>query len=180
METLQEANLIRIQKLLTVTFRVLLVLGLAASGGLSIETFAAASGNLSLIGPTALTAGVCSTAYTVSSNQKAGQTGTAITLSGGGSGSFFTDSACRNAATGVLIPSGGKSATFYFRDAVAQSLALNASASDKSASLAIVVNSAPVPPTVNIISTPVNPTNSVNATLSFTGTDSSGKAVSFL
>src|SRR5437870_4730592 len=162
METLQEANLIRIQKLLTVTFRVLLVLGLAAGGGLSIETFGAASGNLSLIGPTALTAGVCSTAYTVSSNQKAGQTGTAITLSGGGSGSFFTDSACRNAATGVLIPSGGKSATFYFWDAVAQSLALNASASgSKSASLAIVVNSAPVPPTVNITSTPVNPTNSV-------------------
>ena len=173
--------MIRIQKLLTVTFRVLLVLGLAASGGLSIETFGAASGNLSLIGPTALTAGVCSTAYTVSSNQKAGQTGTAITLSGGGSGSFFTDSACGNSAASVLIPYGAKSAAFYFRDSVAQSLALNASASGyKSASLSIVVNPAPVPPTVTITSTPLNPTNNVNATFSFAGSGSSGETVSFL
>src|SRR6266566_4361423 len=174
-------KLIRIQKLLTVTFRVLLVLGLAAGGGLSIETFGAASGNLSLIGPTALTAGVCSTAYTVSSNQKAGQTGTAITLSGGGSGSFFTDSACGNSAASVLIPYGAKSAAFYFRDSVAQSLALNASASGyKSASLSIVVNPAPVPPTVTITSTPLNPTNNVNATFSFAGSGSSGETVSFL
>src|SRR3989449_1774674 len=181
METLQEANLIRIQKLLTVTFRVLLVLGLAASGGLSIETFGAASGNLSLIGPTALTAGVCSSAYTVTSDQKTGHTGTVVTLSGGGSGSFFTDSACGNSAASVLIPYGTKSAAFYFRDSVAQSLALNASASGyKSASLSIVVNPAPVPPTVTITSTPLNPTNNVNATFSFTGSDSSGNAVSFL
>src|SRR2546425_1073665 len=181
METLQEANLIRIQKLLTVTFRVLLVLGLAASGGLSIETFGAASGNFSLTGPTALTAGVCSSAYTVTSDQKTGHTGTVVTLSGGGSGSFFTDSACGNSAASVLIPYGAKSAAFYFRDSVAQSLALNASASGyKSASLSIVVNPAPVPPTVTITSTPLNPTNNVNATFSFTGSDSSGNAVSFL
>src|SRR5437773_667709 len=133
-----------------------LVLVLVASG-LSIETFGAPPGNLSLIGPTALTAGVCSSAYTITSDQKAGHNGTAITLSGGGSGSFFTDSACGNAATGVLIPFGGKSAAFYFRDSVAQSLALNASASGyKSASLSIVVNPAPVPPTVTITSTPLN------------------------
>src|SRR3989454_204162 len=181
METLQEANLIRIQKLLTVTFRVLLVLGLAASGGLSIETFGAASGNFSLTGPTALTAGVCSSAYTVTSDQKTGHTGTVVTLSGGGSGSFFADSACGNSAASVLIPYGAKSAAFYFRDSVAQSLALNASASGyKSASLSIVVNPAPVPPTVTITSTPLNPTNNVNATFSFTGSDSSGNAVSFL
>src|SRR2546428_13299738 len=35
-------------------------------------------------------------------------------------------------------------------------------------------------PSVNITSTPLNPTNNVNATFSFTGSDSSGNAVSFL
>ncbi|MBI3180991.1 MAG: PKD domain-containing protein [Myxococcales bacterium] len=80
-----------------------------------------------------LSAGACSTPITVQTrdaygNPSAVPAPAAVSLgttsSGGG---FFSDPACLNSSASVTVPTGGRSATFYYRDTVAGASGLTAS-----------------------------------------------------
>lgn len=81
-------------------------------------------------GPTNLTPGACSSAYTVTNRNGAGSavavTAT-ITLAGGGTGAFYSDSGCTTSIT-TLSLSSASSANFYFKDVNNEYLTFSANA----------------------------------------------------
>ena len=90
-----------------------------------------AATKLAITGPASTTAGICSTAFTVEaqdSTNSASNVGadTIINLSGGGNGTFYSDTACTVAISSVTMIGGTSSVNFYFSDQRAESLILNA------------------------------------------------------
>jgi alpha-tubulin suppressor-like RCC1 family protein len=111
--------------------------GLAGSpSSIDFDALASAGAPVSLVlsGPVAQTAGQCSGAFSVAfrdayGNPTSAAADFAISLSGGGSGAFFASADCGGQGSSSLaVASGAASAPFYFRDTVAESLLIGASA----------------------------------------------------
>ena len=95
--------------------------------------YATTPSELALTGASDVSAGFCSTVFTVTAENSGGNpsavsSNTTVTLSGGGSGTFYTDSACTTSATSIVIASGATSQNFYFKDSKPQSLTLSVAA----------------------------------------------------
>ncbi|MCM2280035.1 MAG: hypothetical protein NDJ89_18330 [Oligoflexia bacterium] len=94
-------------------------------------TLGGGASKLVLSGPVSAQAGVCSAAFTMTT-QNADNTVTAVSsdvtvnLSGAGSGAFYTDDGCGSSATSVTISGGSSTKTFYFKSTVAEPLILSA------------------------------------------------------
>ncbi|MFL5815167.1 MAG: hypothetical protein ACJ763_16440 [Bdellovibrionia bacterium] len=102
------------------------------SSSLSITILAGPPAKLALTGPTGVIVNGCSSAYTIRSTDTFGNTsalsaGGSVALSGGGSGTFYSDSGCATPVTSVNISAGGSNANFYFKDVVSEALTLDAS-----------------------------------------------------
>ncbi len=96
-------------------------------------TVAVRASRLVIAGPTNLTPGVCSSAYTVTNTNLAGSatnvaSNTTVTLAGNGSGTFYSDSGCTTSATTVVINSGTSAQTFYYKNTANEFLTLSATA----------------------------------------------------
>ncbi len=86
-----------------------------------------------ITGPSTVAAGNCSTAFTVTTkdslgNDSAVASNLAVTLSGGGSGSFYSDSGCSSPAAPFVVASATFANTFFIKDNTAEVLTLNAAA----------------------------------------------------
>ena len=92
----------------------------------------AAATKLVLSGPTPITAGVCSTIYTVTSEDQYGNVSSVgsnqtINLTNTGAGGWFTASNCTSGSTtSTQITSGTSASTVYFKDNSAESITLTA------------------------------------------------------
>jgi len=93
----------------------------------AIPISAGAPTSLVLTGSGSVGVGFCET-YTATQYDAFGNfgigTATPITLSGAGSGAFYSDAGCTSATSTATITSGSGTGTFYFRSLVAQSLSL--------------------------------------------------------
>ena len=103
------------------------------TASVSDTALAGAPASISLSGPSALGAGGCSAAYTLSLSDSDGNAATAaaptsVALSGGGAGVFYSDSGCTQAESSATIAQGAGGAQFFFSDTKAESLTLSASA----------------------------------------------------
>lgn len=114
------------------------VLFSATAAGLTASTFpfgalAGSPTRLAISGATTLGAGTCSSAFTATlqdvGNNTAKSVGTTtVNLTGAGAGTFFSDSGCTTSVTALTIASSASSASYYLKDATAQSLTLSAAA----------------------------------------------------
>lgn len=88
---------------------------------------------LSLTGPVSSNAGVCSTAYTVTTLNGANAVtnvvgAVTVSLTGEGTGKFFSDSSCSTPVSTITIDAATSSKEFYFQNAVAGAQTLRVSA----------------------------------------------------
>lgn len=86
---------------------------------------------LALLGPDYVTLAKCSPAFTIearndSNTPAALVSSVTLSLTGGGSGVFYTDKNCSLPVNSVTITGGGTSQNFFFKDAVAEDLTLAA------------------------------------------------------
>jgi hypothetical protein len=84
-------------------------------------------------GPTFAGPGICSSALTITTQDSTNQATLAtdnltVTLGGQGSGSFYSNSGCTTPITEVAITAGTSTATLYFKNGLAESTLLTASA----------------------------------------------------
>ncbi|MEZ4751826.1 MAG: choice-of-anchor D domain-containing protein [Bdellovibrionota bacterium] len=116
------------------------------SGSLTVNV--AGASKLAVVGSANIDANVC-TAYQAQAQNGAGSatavtTNTIVNLSGGSLGNFFSDSGCSSTVSQVLIPLNSSSATFYFKDSVADTAVLTATDNSgllTAGSLTVTVNS---------------------------------------
>jgi alpha-tubulin suppressor-like RCC1 family protein/fibronectin type 3 domain-containing protein len=92
----------------------------------------AALSKLALTGASTVISGACYGPFTVTSEDNQGNAtktavNTTINLSGAGSGTFYSDSACATPATSVIISSGTSTANYYVNDSTTQTLTLGVS-----------------------------------------------------
>ncbi|OFZ55499.1 MAG: hypothetical protein A2428_11345 [Bdellovibrionales bacterium RIFOXYC1_FULL_54_43] len=98
----------------------------------SVTVTAGSPARLVLSGANSASAGVCSAAITVATQDSNGNSAPvaaplAVTLAGNGAGAFYTDSGCTQAAGGsVTISLGAASKDFFFKGNTAQSLTFTA------------------------------------------------------
>lgn len=119
---------------------------LLTAGSLTVNV--AGASKLAVVGSTNIDANVC-TAYQAQAQNGAGSptnvtTNTIVNLSGGSLGNFFSDSGCSSTVSQVLIPLNNSSATFYFKDTVADTAVLTATDNAgllTTGSLSVTVNS---------------------------------------
>jgi hypothetical protein len=96
---------------------------------------------LAMTGPSSIPQSGCSDAITIKETDSYGLSspadtgGTALTLSGAGSGSFYSDAGCTTSATSATIAAGGNSIKVYYKSATTGSVALQASGLSTSATL---------------------------------------------
>ncbi|MBI1908427.1 hypothetical protein HYS28_03350, partial [Candidatus Uhrbacteria bacterium] len=113
----------------------------------------AAATVLALTGPTSLNAN-CSSAYTITTKDAyanvSNVTGnTIVNLTGGGSGTFYSDAGCASPVTSVTVSTGTSTQSFYLQDSAAESLTLTTSATSFSnGTLGVTVDG--VPPSVTV------------------------------
>jgi alpha-tubulin suppressor-like RCC1 family protein len=104
---------------------------------------------LALSGPSSLTAGACSAAFTVRTLNPGGQpinqpNALPVSFAGAGNGELYADSSCSSAVVStVTVQAGSSSAQFYLRDARAETLSIVASAPGAVSSSAQLVAIAP-------------------------------------
>lgn len=104
------------------------------TGTIAISNSAAVPSKLVLTGGAAsLVAGACSQVYTVTSqdsysNAANVSSDTTVTLSGEGSGQYYTDATCTTPTGTVTILNGTSATSFYFRDITTEALTLSAAA----------------------------------------------------
>ncbi|MCB0405433.1 MAG: choice-of-anchor D domain-containing protein [Bdellovibrionales bacterium] len=116
------------------------------AGSLTVNV--AGASKLAVVGAANIDASVC-TAYQAQAQNGAGTatavtTNTIVNLSGGSLGNFFSDSNCTSTVSQVLIPLSSSSATFYFKDTVADTAVLTATDNAgllTAGSLTVTVNS---------------------------------------
>ena len=109
-----------------------------STGTLPITVTSAAASQIILSGPAAVNQGSCTPIITATTEDASGNisavtSSTTVNLSGGGSGKFYSDSACTVAVTSVAIASGSSSSGFYFLDPNSEALKLSAAATGLSA-----------------------------------------------
>lgn len=88
--------------------------------------------HLALLGPAYVTSGKCSSAFAIESRDGSDSpaalvTSATVSLSGGGPGVFYADKNCSSPVTSVIIPAGGTSQNFFFKDDLVQSVTVTAS-----------------------------------------------------
>lgn len=116
----------------------------SASLGLTINP--AAASQLAVTGPAKVSAGTCSAAFTITTEDTYGNTSSitssaSLTLGGAGAGTFFSDAGCNIGITTVAISASSSTGTFYLQDTTAQSLTVTASGGSLTAgSLAVTVS----------------------------------------
>ena len=100
---------------------------LVTSTDSNITVLAQTPTKLALTGSAVLSAGTCSSAYTVTVEDSYGNATNAtanvqVNLSGGGTGVFYSNSGCTTSASNITIASGTSTGMFYFKDTSAQAL----------------------------------------------------------
>ena len=88
---------------------------------------------LSLEAPSSVQAGMCAPGFMITVKDAYGNAATvpsdtAVTLSGAGTGSFFSDASCSNAITSITLAAGTGSKAFYYRSIEAQPINVAAAA----------------------------------------------------
>jgi hypothetical protein len=101
------------------------------------ESFTVISPNASILtftGPQTVSAGQCSNAYTITTENPLGEvsdvtSNVAITLGGSGSGRFYSDSACATTPiNSITVLTGTSSGQFYFKDNKSENLSFSSQA----------------------------------------------------
>ena len=147
----------------------------------SITVSAATATVLALSGPTSLTAGSCSTAYTMTSYDAYGNVSNVsptqtIGLSGG-SGTFYSGSGCTGSESSTTIASGTSTGMFYYKDNTAESFTMTVSDSGfTSGTLGVTVSTGTASSfTVTGFANPA--TAGTASTITVTAKDSGGNVV---
>ena len=121
-----------------------------ANGALSVTVQPNVVSQIALSGTSSITAGVCSP-FTMTAEDAYGNSNTVgsavlVMLSGGGSGSFYSESSCTTSATNFTIASSASAQSFYFKDNKLESPTFASSNNGNltSGSLAVTVSGASV------------------------------------
>jgi hypothetical protein len=88
---------------------------------------------LTITGPNSVSTQVCSAVFTITSKDDTNQaapvlSSTTVSLTGQGSGSFYSDSSCLSSITNTTISAGSSNVPFYFKDATIENLSFTAAA----------------------------------------------------
>lgn len=120
----------------------------------------AVGSKLAMSGPGSMSVGTCS-AYTVqlldaNDNVSNAANSVAVTLSGAGSGKFFSDPACTAFVASATISSGSSQAIFYFKNTTAATVSLVSSATGLTSSPGLSVQTTDLGPQQLVLSTPTS------------------------